>query len=109
MIILYLFLILKDWNRYLKSYELAHSKIYYKCYVPDSCCYKISSNCAQKYHDSCASQSELIHTNGCLHPFMKQLIKDILFLGAFTVSVSSFAILIWIINLILYFLIRARK
>ena len=88
---------------------MTHSEKYYKCFVPDSCCNKPSNNCAKRYYDSCTGQNDLIQTKGCLQLFMKQLVKDVLFLAAFTVCVSSLAIILWLIHVILYFLIIAKK
>ena len=76
--------------------------------MPASCCTD-PNNCGNDYNvndGTCDAYNGLVYTNGCLSLFMTQLIKDTLFLGAFTVSTSSLAIILWIVNIVLIFLLR---
>lgn len=97
-----------DWNSYLNSFGMQppFGLGYYKCFLPTSCCIEKTNDCLNKYYIFCNGYNGLIHSSGCLKNFMSQLNKDILFLSAFCVSVSSFGIVLWIINIILFILCR---
>lgn len=94
-----------DWSFYANAYNSNPLGIgYFKCYVPTSCCINENDSCTFTYLSTCNGYNRVINTNGCLNPFLEELNKDILFLGAFTVSIASLAIVLWIINLLFFFL-----
>ena len=95
-----------DWNKRYHSYELTQSKNQ-TCFVPDSCCnFKV---CTKYFFKGCKILNNLINKKGCLNEFMKQLYRDNVFLALFDVILSLSAIILWVINLILYFFLKVKK
>ena len=108
-----------DWNYYLNNYGFNPPRVSfsplgsYQCFIPSSCCINETPNCLIGYFKTCQEYfnkgAKDVNTNGCLLPFLAQLNKDILFLAAFTTSISSLAILVSIINIVAFILCGRRS
>ena len=95
----------RDWTTYLGPYD----NIKNDCYVPDSCCISPGVNCGRPYGESCDNPDTIIYTNGCLNSYIIRLVNDYLFLAAYSVSISGFSIILWIIYIVLLLVLRHRK
>ena len=84
-----------------------YNPYYYNNVVPDSCCMRPSYNCGKNMYGNSPFQN-IINLNGCLAPFMQQLKKDILFISAFAIFISSAALLLFVIHVIAYMFLRRK-
>ena len=97
-----------DWRLFCNGYGNFNNNQYNNI-VPDSCCIRPFNNCGKQPNTGYQNLYQSIYNNGCLLTFIHQLKKDILFIAAFSVTISCLVIILWIIHAALFYVFRRRN